>query len=161
MTMGKTLHAALRHFSVTQLVIYGAVGVGALSCELLSFHLLRSSGFALIYANTLARCLGGVLAFAANRLFTFAREEHDRRPLRTEALRYLMLFVVLTFLSGASLSFVTKVFFVVKASGIETLTKFFVEVLVVALGFVVQKFWVFRPKPSPGPRDCGGTPTNE
>lgn len=146
MTTKQTLKTALRHFSVKQFVIYGAVGVGALSCELGFFHLLRSGGVSLIHSNTLARCLGGVIAFGANRLFTFAREEHERRSVRTEAIRYLLLFVILTCLSSASLYLVTRVFLVAQASSLETLAKFFVEVFVVTVGFFVQKFWVFRPK---------------
>lgn len=148
MTAKQTLKAALRHFSLQQVVIYGAVGVVAFSLELGFFHLLRSGGVSLIPSNTLARCVGGVIAFIANRLFTFAREKRDRRPVRTEALRYLLLFVILTCLSSASLYLTTWVFLVAKASAVETLTKFFVEVFVVTVGFFVQKFWVFCPKGS-------------
>lgn len=139
-----TFTPLLKSLPFRQIGVYLVVGVVVFGAELTAFYLLRVGDFSQTSANILARSLGAVLGFTGNRIFTFARKESHRDKLRIEAFRYLLLFGFLTALSTGLLSLFTDLLGSTGAGWFETITKFVIDVFVVAVGFACQRLWVFR-----------------
>jgi putative flippase GtrA len=100
---------------------------------------LTATGLPVTPANIAGRIGGVSLGFALNARYTFAVDGQSRLG-RKSFLRFLVMWLALTALSTLILAWVAG------SAGLHGswLAKPAVEALMAALGFVVQRYWVFR-----------------
>jgi putative flippase GtrA len=120
-------------------MLFVLVGLAQLVVDTALYIGLTATGLPVTPANIAGRIGGVSLGFALNARYTFAVDGQSRLG-RKSFLRFLVMWLALTALSTLILAWVAG------SAGLHGswLAKPAVEALMAALGFVVQRYWVFR-----------------
>lgn len=134
-----------------QVLSYVVIGFVQLAFDSLAFIGLTLAGLSPVLGNPLARASAAGLGFLLNGAFTFAHCGRRRLGWR-RFLRFVLVWSALTALGTALLAYADQV------AGLHAawLAKPFVELLLAAASFTLQRHWVFG---QPAPHSNNGRST--
>jgi putative flippase GtrA len=127
-----------------ELIFYLLVGVSGMALDAGCFYWLRSWGWGVLLTNTVARHLGAVYTFWANRVFTFTREEDEGKSIGREAVLYLLLLYASMSVSTLCLWVLIDVLELSRHLSAQTMAKIGVDGLCAVANFVVCKWLIFK-----------------
>lgn len=127
-----------------ELILYLLVGVAGMALDAGSFYLLRSVGWGVLLANTVARHLGALSTFWGNRVFTFARTAGGVKSIGREAILYLLLLYVSMGASTLFLWIAINVMALNHHLAGQTLAKIVIDGLCALANFVACKWVIFK-----------------
>jgi putative flippase GtrA len=124
-----------------QSVLFLLVGLAQLVVDTAIYIGLTALGMPVTPANIAGRVGGVSLGFALNARYTFAVDGQSHMGRRT-MFRFLVMWLALTALSTLILAQVAG------SAGLQGswLAKPAVEAVMAAIGFIIQRHWVFRPR---------------
>lgn len=137
-TLGLLISRLNRHRIGRQLAFYLVVGITQLVVDWLCFVALTAWGMPVAPANVIARVCAAVLGFTANGKVTF-----KARLRRAHLARFVAAWIPLTLAN-------TLVVWALEALGglhLAWLIKPLIDALTAVAGFVVARYWIFRPHP--------------
>ncbi len=117
---------------------FSIVGAMQIALDSGTYILLTTFGMATPPANVCGRIVGALLGFWLNGTLTFAH--HDQPRLRWRLVRYVILWIVLTIVSTAALTFIGH------RHGLKHTwwAKPLVEIALGAVSFLICRQWVYR-----------------
>lgn len=137
--LGLLISRLKKHGIGRQLAFYLVVGISQLVVDWLCFVALTAWGMPVAPANVIARVCAAVLGFTANGSVTF-----KARLRRGHLARFAAAWIPLTVAN-------TLVVWALEALGglhLTWLIKPLVDALTAVAGFVVARYWIFRPHPN-------------
>lgn len=106
------------------------------------FGVLLSVGLGIPAANVLSRATAAAGGFLANRYLTFGKRSDTVASFAGSLLRFITLWVVMTFISTSLILAVTHNWGA--ELGTQVAGKLVVEAVLAVISFLISKYWVFR-----------------
>lgn len=128
-----------------ELILYLLVGLAGMALDAGCFYLLRTWGWGVLPANTVARHLGALSTFWGNRVFTFTRREgKGGKSIAHEAVLYLLLLYASMAVSTLLLWLLIDVLGLSRHLVVQTMAKIGVDGLCALANFAVCKWVIFK-----------------